>query len=672
MRKTNATYPRTRAPHAWNGGASLSTVRFAVLVGAAALLVTAAASPAAAGLSVASGSRAGRGRVAQGGIARPPPAAGVGSTPLDCRGLVAGDKPFVPNDAQLRAAFRFSRTVFEETARRDDRPELPIPPELAVPGPIVFATLYRGGERAGSISGHGATVGESIRDAVSRAARDARYQRVQAEEMPYLRIQLTFVQPRIPTNHRVEKPGETYAAGHDPRLEGLMFRVDRSESYFLPFVFTAETRTAEQWIARLAAKATGSSDAAKKPDACLFRVPVADYAEAKNGGDDGGYVRLYGTRELFDAPPAAVMFAAHKAAALRIIAEQRATADTGPRGPFVYGRSWGEGTDELVSSYDDYHHVLAMRAVGAAALDAVNDRNRLARAFLYLDSRRDPATGLVWGPVRAPEYYRADAERRPDLRATIEALEVQAAFARDEREREPMRRPLASVLARVGPDGVLDTTGTIPPRDGEISSLQARLAVALTRLCVLLQDRALRAWADKVTAPIAAAPVPAYPAGFDEIVALHEYGRAVRNDDLVRRAAEAARAAAAAYNAEMRGVTAPDEVGGVRRDGRPNPIVTYRWLDVWLTIDRKLLSEAQADDVGRAVLRAARYTLEQAFSQRTTFFIDIDTALNGALRARHDRFASRIDATAWGVLVFHRAAGLVESLARRFPDALKR
>lgn len=180
---------------------------------------------------------------------------------------------FTPEER--RQLLRFVREVIECDLAGAEPPAPPELPRLAETG-ACFVTLEEDGDLRGCIGNIEAfePLGENLlRNAVNASRSDPRFPPVEAEELPYISIELSILTPASPIASE-----EEFRIGQD----GIILRAAGRGAVFLPQVAPEQHWDRETTLRYLSRKAGLPDDAWRRPDARLFTFQAEVFGEAES------------------------------------------------------------------------------------------------------------------------------------------------------------------------------------------------------------------------------------------------------------------------------------------------------------------------------------------------------------------------------------------------------
>ena len=170
---------------------------------------------------------------------------------------------------------QFVREALERDLAGAELPAPPPFPRLAETGSC-FVTLKEAGELRGCIGNIEAfePLGENLlRNAINASQSDPRFPPLEAEELPFILIELSILTPAAPI-----ASAEEFRIGQD----GIILRLGGRRAVFLPQVAPEQHWDRETTLRYLSRKAGLPDDAWRRPDARLFTFQAEVFGEAES------------------------------------------------------------------------------------------------------------------------------------------------------------------------------------------------------------------------------------------------------------------------------------------------------------------------------------------------------------------------------------------------------
>lgn len=171
---------------------------------------------------------------------------------------------------------QFVREALERDLAGAELPALPPFPRLAETGSC-FVTLKEAGELRGCIGNIEAfePLGENLlRNAINASQSDPRFPPLEAEELPFILIELSILTPASPI-----ASAEEFRIGQD----GIILRLGGRGAVFLPQVAPEQHWDRETTLRYLSRKAGLPEDAWRRPEARLFTFQAEVFGEEECG-----------------------------------------------------------------------------------------------------------------------------------------------------------------------------------------------------------------------------------------------------------------------------------------------------------------------------------------------------------------------------------------------------
>ena len=171
---------------------------------------------------------------------------------------------------------QFVREALERDLAGAELPAPPPFPRLAETG-TCFVTLKEAGELRGCIGNIEAfePLGENLlRNAINASQSDPRFPPLEAEELPFILIELSILTPASPI-----ASAEEFRIGQD----GIILRLGGRGAVFLPQVAPEQHWDRETTLRYLSRKAGLPEDAWRRPEARLFTFQAEVFGEEECG-----------------------------------------------------------------------------------------------------------------------------------------------------------------------------------------------------------------------------------------------------------------------------------------------------------------------------------------------------------------------------------------------------
>ncbi len=171
---------------------------------------------------------------------------------------------------------QFVREALERDLAGAELPAPPPFPRLAETGSC-FVTLKEAGELRGCIGNIEAfePLGENLlRNAINASQSDPRFPPLEAEELPFILIELSILTPAFPI-----ASAEEFRIGQD----GIILRLGGRGAVFLPQVAPEQHWDRETTLRYLSRKAGLPEDAWRRPEARLFTFQAEVFGEEECG-----------------------------------------------------------------------------------------------------------------------------------------------------------------------------------------------------------------------------------------------------------------------------------------------------------------------------------------------------------------------------------------------------
>lgn len=171
---------------------------------------------------------------------------------------------------------QFVREALERDLAGAELPAPPPFPRLAETGSC-FVTLKEAGELRGCIGNIEAfePLGENLlRNAINASQSDPRFPPLEAEELPFILIELSILTPASPI-----ASAEEFRTGQD----GIILRLGGRGAVFLPQVAPEQHWDRETTLRYLSRKAGLPEDAWRRPEARLFTFQAEVFGEEECG-----------------------------------------------------------------------------------------------------------------------------------------------------------------------------------------------------------------------------------------------------------------------------------------------------------------------------------------------------------------------------------------------------
>ncbi len=171
---------------------------------------------------------------------------------------------------------QFVREALERDLAGAELPAPPPFPRLAETGSC-FVTLKEAGELRGCIGNIEAfeALGENLlRNAINASQSDPRFPPLEAEELPFILIELSILTPASPI-----ASAEEFRIGQD----GIILRLGGRGAVFLPQVAPEQHWDRETTLRYLSRKAGLPEDAWRRPEARLFTFQAEVFGEEECG-----------------------------------------------------------------------------------------------------------------------------------------------------------------------------------------------------------------------------------------------------------------------------------------------------------------------------------------------------------------------------------------------------
>ena len=171
---------------------------------------------------------------------------------------------------------QFVREALERDLAEAELPAPPPFPRLAETGSC-FVTLKEAGELRGCIGNIEAfePLGENLlRNAINASQSDPRFPPLEAEELPFILIELSILTPASPI-----ASAEEFRIGQD----GIILRLGGRGAVFLPQVAPEQHWDRETTLRYLSRKAGLPEDAWRRPEARLFTFQAEVFGEEECG-----------------------------------------------------------------------------------------------------------------------------------------------------------------------------------------------------------------------------------------------------------------------------------------------------------------------------------------------------------------------------------------------------